>query len=364
MPYPYEVGQRLELPEPGLEITPEPGDKRRPTEDFARETSSAESATLQSQMLGARTLAPLFRAVLLRPGLQAQREVFVQAFEGLKTLYLTSLDRICRQMHSEQPEAVLRVALAGPVATLVADAWELADPSTPPQLQSRDIEHLVELYTLQTVSFGVGATESAGQSRGAGFRGESLAEFRAVCTATLGLLQVWALRPATQRLYLSDQHPQEVVEHIRLTLTDSAAEIAQGLLPGSNDLEQETIYANVLEGLAELYRYSLEAQFTELSRRIRDMDANQKRSYLKSIPEHPHGILIECTDELFSTVAPGCYSLLEANGGLPWNDEALGIGASELSSQPSSRNPQAAARYSPGPTTGRQDLGCEYRDGT
>lgn len=328
------------------------------------EMAAGPTASLQGQVLGARALGSLYRAVLMRPGLQASREVFAQAFETVKSLYQTALDRICRTTQSEQSHASLRISLSGPVAMLVADVWELSDPAASPEMQRREIEHLLDLYAQQAIGLQVGASLQAEQGTLVGLQGHSaasVAEYRAVCTAMLGLLQVWTLRPATQRLYLSDQHPQDVVARIRLTLTDSAAEITEGLMPDASDLEQAPAYASVLEGLGELYRFTLESQFTELSRRIRVMDAGQKRAYLEDIPQHPGGILIECTDELFMTVAPGCYALLEPSS-QPWRDGSPEPELREVSSPPAAGvNSRASMlRASQGQ---RAELGLEYPDG-
>ncbi len=328
------------------------------------EVASGPTATLQGQVLGARALGSLYRAVLMRPGLKAQREVFAQAFETVKSLYQTALDRICQTTQSEESHASLRISLSGPVAMLVADVWELSDPTASPEMQTREIEHLLDMYAQQAIGLRAGASPNAEPGEVARLQGhsaESVAEYRAVCTAMLGLLQVWTLRPATQRLYLSDQSPQDVVARIRLTLTDSAAEITEGLMPDASDLEQAPAYASVLEGLGELYRFTLESQFIELSRRIRVMDAGQKRAYLEDIPQHPGGILIECTDELFMTVAPGCYALLESSTE-PWKD-----GSPEPEVQEASLSPAAGAisrasmlRASQGQ---RAEIGLEYPDG-
>lgn len=319
MRYPYEVGQRLERPDP-----PSKTDKRvesaaqRSADSVGSEVASGTIATLQGQVLGARALGSLYRAVLLRPGLNAPRDVFAQAFDTVKSLYQNAMDRICQMTQSVESHASLRVSLSGPVAMLIADVWELSEPAASPKVQSHEIEHLLELYAQQAVGLQIGASAGADSgpiSSRPDHLAESVAEYRAVCTAMLGLLQVWALRPATQRLYLSDQRPQDVAARIRLTLTDSAAEITEALMPDATDLEQAPAYASVLESLGELYRFTLESQFIELSRRIRVMDSAQKRAYLEDIPQHPGGLLIEYTDELFMTVAPGCYALLESSAG-------------------------------------------------
>jgi hypothetical protein len=371
MRYPYEVGQRLARPDPAHQTVPVAGAAVRSAADHGhpRATGLEQSVTLQSQVLGARALAPLYRAVLVRPGLQARREVFAQALETVKRLYQTGLERICQMMQSDEAQALSRVTLAGPVAALVADAWELADPAAAPEVQSREIEHLLELYAKQTVGVQAGPFPLDEHDLARGLRGhsaESVAEYRAVCTAILGLLPVWTLRPATQRLYLADQRPQDVVAHIRLTLTDSAAEIAAGLMPEADEFEQSSAYVGVLEGLGELYRFTLEAQFTELSRRIRDMDAGQKRAYLEGIPQHPGGMLIECTEALFVTVAPGCYTLIEPSGSLPWRGDSPAFELQETTLPLSAGlTPRVSGlRGSQGHAGVRADLGLEYRDGT
>jgi hypothetical protein len=364
MRYPYEVGQRLARPEPGAEPAPESRAAVQRPADPARARPGFESTpNVQSQVLGARALAPLYRAILARPGLNVGREAFTQAFEKLKALYQSSLDRICWEARSDGSEALLRIALAAPVAGLVADAWELADASVSPQLQDQEIGHLVELYTQQTIACGGSLPSLVDQDTPSGVlvnTAESLAEYRAVCTATLALLQVWALRPATQRLYLSDRRAQDVMAHIRLVLTDSAAEIAEGLMPEARDQEQAGAYSTVLEALGELYRVTLDAQFTELSRRIRDMDAKQKRAYLESIPHHPDGLLIESTDQLFAIVAPASYTLNDQVESLPWNDETA-----TFSSPVRSQTRQTGApRVGTAPPSTRPDLGLECHDGT
>ena len=157
MRYPYEVGQRLARPDVGHQTVPVAAAAARSTVDLGHPRAGLEqSVTLQSQVLGARALAPLYRAVLVRPGLQAQREVFAQALETVKRLYQTGLERICQMIQSHEAQALSRITLAGPVAALVADAWELADPAAPLEVQSREIEYLLELYAKQTVGIQAG----------------------------------------------------------------------------------------------------------------------------------------------------------------------------------------------------------------
>ncbi len=275
------------------------------------------AARVRQQLNGARALAPLYRAVLAHPGLQVERDVFDHAFEEVTHLYQSTLDRVCRAFEVDAHDPPLRAILAAPIAALVGQAWELRSDEANRGLLSA--EHLAQLYARIAVlhhesqpspspveSIGVGET-AAGQGEE-----DPLAEARALGTVVVSLLPIWVLRPATQRLYVSDQSQEEVIEHIRVTLLERADDIADRLLTEIPPAAARSgVYRGVLAALAELYRYTLEAQFEELSRQIRDMSPGAKKAYLEAIPAHPVGVLIERTEELFCALAPGCYPAID-----------------------------------------------------
>jgi hypothetical protein len=175
------------------------------------------------------------------------------------------------------------------------------------------------------------------------------------------------LRPATQRLYVSDQQPLDLLRHVRVTLAECADEIVDRLAPEAARLEWPSIYCAVLETLGGLYRSTLDAQFAELSRRISHMDAQQKQEYLDSVPDHPIGHLIERTEELFTVLASSCYPALDPAGDLFRADEHA-PSSPHSDSTPGERNaaaPSSGAAVTSSSTdaTTTPDRHFEQRDG-
>ena len=325
MPYPYEVGQRLVRPSPlaSAELPKQVG--AAAVANGAGERLDERAATLfHGRLCAAQALAPLYRAVLVRPGIQASRESFQEAFQEVKRLYQTALNGVYQELRGSEAYVNLRALMAGPVAALIAEAWELSDSGSPPGVEPAEIERIVELFGHLGEMWGL-ESASPGETKAeptlSSDAREALAELRATCAACTGLLQVWSLRPATQRLYLSDQKPLDLVRHIRITLSECADEIVDRLAPDATQLERPSVYCAVLEIVGGLYRSTLDAQFIELSRRIRGMDAQEKRAYLENIPNHASGILIEHTEELFTVLAPSCYPAFDPSEVLSWSED-------------------------------------------
>jgi hypothetical protein len=326
MRYPCDAGQRLERSSAfactdSSEQTWVPALRNRDPKHPAGKSARA----FHNGICGAQVLAPLYRAVLVRPGIQASRQIFEQAFEQVKQLYREVLDGAYRQLQGSSSVVNLRLAMAGPVAALVAEAaWELADATAEPANQLVGIKRIVEVFGELGAMWDLDSTTADATEADSTLSSEareSIAELRATCTACAGLLQVWVLRPATQRLYVSDQRPMDLVRHVRVTLAECADEIVDRMAPEATPLEQPGIYCAVLEILGGLYRSTFDAQFVELSRRISHMDAQEKRAYLDSIANHPIGRLIERTDELFTVLAPSCYPAFDPAGDVFSSDE-------------------------------------------
>jgi hypothetical protein len=250
--------------------------------------------------------------------------MFEQAFEQVKQLYRAVLDGVYQQLLGTSSDADLRLVMAGPVAALVAEAWKLGCAKAEPENQLVEINRMVEVFGDLGAMWDLDARVADATERDSTLSSdarESIAELRATCTACAGLLQVWVLRPATRRLYVSDQRPMDLVRHVRVTLAECADEIVDRIAPEATPREQPGIYCAVLEILGGLYRSTFDAQFVELSRRISHMDPQERREYLDNIGNHPIGHLIERTDDLFTVLARSCYPAFDPAGELSSGDE-------------------------------------------
>lgn len=302
MRYPYDVGRRLARP------TDDPGGAAPlAVQAFAtapEATGVPHAERLRSQLNGARVLAPLYRAVLAWPGLHAPREVFEQAFEELTRLSHATRDLVKARIEPHSDHPALRALLARPIADLVASAWELehvedADP------QTLTPERLAALY-LRTLELSAPTPDTlfAELPR---VTEEKLVEGRAISGAVAGLLPVWALPAATQRLYVGHRTPEALAAAIRDAVIDAADDVADRLGPHLPDQQRSAIYRSALGALSELYRATLEAEFQALTDEIHRMDPNQRQAYLAALDRHPDGVLMERTAQVFTTLAPGCY---------------------------------------------------------
>lgn len=306
MRYPYDVGRRLTRPDPADELA---GPAPVRLQAFAtapppEATGVQRAERLRSQLNGARVVAPLYRAVLAWPGLNAPREVFEEAFDEVTRLCHTTRDLVKARIEPHSDHPATRALLARPIAELVACAWELVHLEDAGR-EALAAERLAALY-LGTLEMSAPTPEQlfADVPRATE---EKLVEGRAVSAAVAGLLQVWALPPSTQRLYVGDRTREALIADIRDAVVDAADEVGDQLGAHLPDHQRSTVYRSALGALSELYRATLDAEFQALSGEIRGMDSRARQTYLASLGEHPGGVLMERTAQVFAALAPSCY---------------------------------------------------------
>lgn len=306
MHYPYEVGRRFTRPdsdssedEPIIVQTSSPAAVAPPSPEAIQSTE-----VLRSRLQGGHALAPLYRAILCWPGLSVPADRFDAAFSEITRLFQTTVELIQRQFDEHDVNPVAARMLARSVAELVSAAWTLAhEDSTEPQAVSA--QRLAQMYVQ-----GFNVLDAASDPRGQPLSPDDqaqLAEAQALASAMLGLLQVWVLRPSTQRLYVGERTQAETMARIRMVLLEAANETTDLLAGHRASHQRVVVYRSVLTVMADLYRSTLEAQFHELSREILRMDSAQQNAYLQSLHEHPNGVLIDRTEQVFRALSVQCY---------------------------------------------------------
>lgn len=306
MHYPYEVGRRFTRPDSDSSADPSRSVRMRsPAPAVSPDTAAVHSAEiLRSRLQSGHALAPLYRAVLAWPGLHVGPDQFDAAFGDLTRLFQRTVELIQRQLQESQAEPIAATMLARPVAELAGCAWALAhEESADPEAMSA--QRLARIY-LQTLDVFDSTPDRRRQPLSPDEQLQ-LAEAQAVTSAMLGLLQVWVLRPATQRLYVGERTPAQTMAHVRASVLESANDATNRLAAQRADHQRAVVYRSVLGVMSDLYRSTLEAQFHELSREIRRMDPAQQSAYLQSLHEHPDGMLIGRTEQVFREVSAQCY---------------------------------------------------------
>lgn len=251
-----------------------------------------------------RVFLPLFRAVLIHPGLHANQGAFDSALSDVLKLHSEVVTGVKARIAPEDNHPSVRAMIARPVAELVADAWDASEGKA----SAIDVKRIVDLYCI-SAALPEPIPENAFERDVDVAIQNSLALGKAVCLAMGALAYPFGLGKDQRRLYLSDLAEQDASDIIADTISRAAEETVSALIPKGDEQTQSIVYRSAVAVFGDLYRTLIETHFDLLTAELQSLKKDEQRDYLDEIDRNPDGILIDRVEIQFQEMAPRIYKL-------------------------------------------------------